>query len=141
MTIEATIGSDGKVKTTKVMTSIPLLDEAALTAVRQWEYAPTMVNGVATPVIMTVKVNFSLSAAEPATPPATPAAPSPSSRPGEWDQLAQTSAKLTLEDKQTEAIALVERFANRNPSHAEARYELGSLYESRSNATDRKSVV
>ena len=130
VTIEATIGPDGKVKTAKVIVSVPLLDEAALTAVRQWEYAPTIVNGVATPVIMSVKVNFSLSAAKPAT----PAAPAPPSRPDEWDQLAQTSAKLSLEDKQTEAIALLERFASRNPSHAEVRYELGSLYESRSNA-------
>lgn len=134
VTVEATIGRDGKVKGAKITGSIPLLDEAALTAVRQWEYAPTMIDGVATPVIMTVKVNFALSAAKPATPPAAPAAPAPSSRPGEWDQLFQTSAKLAIDDKQTEAIALVEKFANRNPGHAESRYELGSLYESRSRA-------
>jgi TonB family protein len=60
VTIEATIGADGKVKTAKVVQSIPLLDEAALAAVRQWEYTPTIVGGVAKPVIMTVKVNFAL---------------------------------------------------------------------------------
>lgn len=129
VTVEATIGPDGKVKTAKIINSIPLLDEAALTAVRQWEYAPTIINGVATPVIMTVKVNFALSAPKPAPPPATPVPPS---RPGEWDQLSLASAKLTLEDKQTEAIALVEKFANRYPNHLESRFELGRLYESRS---------
>lgn len=58
--IEATIGGDGTVKTARVLRSVPLLDEAALDAVRQWEYAPTLLNGVAVPVIMTVTVNFSL---------------------------------------------------------------------------------
>jgi protein TonB len=37
-----------------------LLDQAALDAVRQWEYTPTYLNGVPVPVIMTVTVNFSL---------------------------------------------------------------------------------
>jgi len=38
----------------------PLLDAAALDAVRKWEYAQTLLNGVAVPVIMTVTVNFAL---------------------------------------------------------------------------------
>ena len=38
VTIEATIGADGKVIDAKVVRSIPLLDQAALDAVRQWEY-------------------------------------------------------------------------------------------------------
>ena len=58
--IEATIGGDGAVRNTRVLRSIPLLDAAALDAVRQWEFAPTLLNGVAVPVIMTVTVNFSL---------------------------------------------------------------------------------
>src|SRR4029434_9121755 len=37
VTIEATIGPDGKVIDAKVVRSIPLLDQAALDAVRQWE--------------------------------------------------------------------------------------------------------
>jgi protein TonB len=56
--IEATIGADGKVIDAKVLRSIPMLDEAALDAVRQWEYKPTLLNGVAVPVIMTVTINF-----------------------------------------------------------------------------------
>jgi protein TonB len=43
-----------------VLRSVPLLDQAALDAVRQWEYEPTLLNGVPVPVIMTVTVNFTL---------------------------------------------------------------------------------
>lgn len=45
----------------KVLRSIPLLDEAAIDAVKQWIYSPTLLNGVPVPVIMTVTVNFRLS--------------------------------------------------------------------------------
>ena len=44
----------------RVLRSIPLLDQAALDAVRQWEFAPTRLNGAAVPVIMTVTIQFSL---------------------------------------------------------------------------------
>src|SRR5207245_8100725 len=44
--IEATIGPDGKVTSTKIMRSIPLLDAAAVAAVQQWEFTPTLLNGV-----------------------------------------------------------------------------------------------
>jgi protein TonB len=58
--IEATIGPDGTVRDAKVLRSIPLLDQAALDAVKQWQYTPTLLNGVPVPVIMTVTVNFTL---------------------------------------------------------------------------------
>jgi protein TonB len=58
--IEATIGPDGKVTNAKVLRSVPLLDQAALEAVRQWEFTPTLLNGMPVPVIMTVTVNFTL---------------------------------------------------------------------------------
>ena len=58
--IEATIGPDGAVKDAKVLRSIPLLDQAALDAVRQWQFTPTLLNGVPVPVIMTVTVQFTL---------------------------------------------------------------------------------
>jgi len=58
--IEATIGPDGKVQDARVLRSIPLLDAAALTAVKGWEYTPTLLNGVPVPIIMTVTVNFTL---------------------------------------------------------------------------------
>jgi len=44
----------------RILRSIPLLDAAALEAVRQWEYSPTLLNGVPIPVLITVTVNFTL---------------------------------------------------------------------------------
>lgn len=56
--LEATVGPDGRVSDTRVVRSIPLLDQAAIDAVQQWEYKPTMVKGQAVPVIVTISVNF-----------------------------------------------------------------------------------
>jgi protein TonB len=58
--IEAVIGADGKVADAKVLRSVPQLDEAAVAAVKQWEFTPTLLNGKAVPVVMTVTVNFKL---------------------------------------------------------------------------------
>ena len=58
MILETVIGSTGEVEDVKVLRSVPLLDDAAISAVRQWRYSPTLLNGVAVPVIMTVTVNF-----------------------------------------------------------------------------------
>lgn len=59
--LECTIDPEGKVVDAKVLRSIPLLDQAAIDAVKQWIYAPTLLNGVPVPVIMTVTVTFTLS--------------------------------------------------------------------------------
>jgi periplasmic protein TonB len=59
--IEATIGEDGRVINARILRSVALLDQAALDAVRQWEFTPTQLNGRPVPVIMTVTVNFTLS--------------------------------------------------------------------------------
>jgi periplasmic protein TonB len=58
--IEATIAKDGSVKDARVLKSVPLLDLAALEAVRKWKFSPTLLNGVPVEVIMTVTVNFTL---------------------------------------------------------------------------------
>lgn len=58
--IEAVIGSTGDVIEARVLRSRPLLDEAALGAVKQWKYTPTLLGGVPVPVVMTVTVTFSL---------------------------------------------------------------------------------
>lgn len=58
--IEAVIGVDGRVKEARVLESKAFLDEAALTAVRQWLFTPTTLNGVPVPVKMTVRVTFKL---------------------------------------------------------------------------------
>ena len=44
----------------EVLRSVPLLDEAAVAAVRQWRYEPMLVDGVPEPVLMTLTVNFML---------------------------------------------------------------------------------
>jgi TonB family protein len=60
--VEVLIGPDGKVADAKILRSIPLLDQAALDAVRQWQFTPTLLNGTPVPVIMTCTVNFTLEA-------------------------------------------------------------------------------
>ena len=58
--IEATIGPNGDVLDAKVLRSKPLLDAAALAAVRQWRFTPTLLNGKPIAVVMTVTVDFQL---------------------------------------------------------------------------------
>jgi TonB family protein len=56
--LEFAIGPDGRVTETKLIRSVPGLDQAAIDAVRQWVYEPTLLNGVAVPVVATATVNF-----------------------------------------------------------------------------------
>jgi protein TonB len=58
VTIDLTLGENGRVRDAAVTHSIPLLDQAALDAVRQWQYTPTIVDGKPVPVILTVTVSF-----------------------------------------------------------------------------------
>jgi protein TonB len=59
--LEATIDERGEVTGARVLRSVPLLDNAALSAVRQWRYTPTLLNGVPVRVLMTITFNFRLS--------------------------------------------------------------------------------
>lgn len=54
--LELTVGADGVVGQVLVLRSVPLLDAAAVDAVRQWRYEPTLLNGNPVPVLMTVTV-------------------------------------------------------------------------------------
>jgi len=58
--LETLIDKQGRVGDIHVLRSVPGLDEAAMEAVRQWEYTPTLLDGVAVDVIMTVTVNYAL---------------------------------------------------------------------------------
>ena len=60
VTLEAIIDAEGVVQNVRVLGSVALLDRAAIEAVQQWRYTPTRLNGVAIPIIMTVRVTFTL---------------------------------------------------------------------------------
>lgn len=56
--LEATVDPAGAVSGIEVLRSVPELDEAAIAAVEQWRYEPTLVNGAPVPVLMTVTIAF-----------------------------------------------------------------------------------
>jgi TonB family protein len=58
--IDIIVGPDGEVAQARVTKSVPLLDRAALDAVKKWKYAPTIVNGVAVPVKLSVGLSFAM---------------------------------------------------------------------------------
>jgi len=58
--LEVVIDESGVVSRTRVLRSEPLLDEAALAAVKRWRYTPTLLNNVPIPILMTVTVRFTL---------------------------------------------------------------------------------
>jgi protein TonB len=60
--LEAIIDKDGAIKNLMVLSGHPLLVPAALAAVRQWRYQPTMLNRVPVEVETTIDVNFVLGA-------------------------------------------------------------------------------
>jgi TonB family protein len=58
--LDIVVDAQGKVESTSVVRSVPGLDEAAITAARQWEYAPTKVDGKLVRVRVTVPITFAL---------------------------------------------------------------------------------
>jgi periplasmic protein TonB len=58
--LEAHVGTDGRVRSVRVLRSIPLLDEAAIEAVKQRRYQPLLLNGVPTEFILTMTMSFKL---------------------------------------------------------------------------------
>jgi protein TonB len=58
--LSAVIGKDGRVQDLKVVRGHPLLVQAALDAVKNWIYRPTMLNGEPVEVSTTIDVNFTL---------------------------------------------------------------------------------
>ena len=58
--LEATVNEAGEVTDVVVLRSIPLLDKAAIAAVKQWQYEPLRLNGMPSPFILTVTLTFSL---------------------------------------------------------------------------------
>jgi protein TonB len=58
--LECLIDPRGRVAQARVMHGVPALDDAAVAAVRQWIYTPTLLNGVPVAIVMDVTVRFRL---------------------------------------------------------------------------------
>jgi periplasmic protein TonB len=58
---EAVIAKDGSIQNLHLISGPPLLVQAAMQAVQQWQYRPTLLNGEPVEVITTIDVNFTLS--------------------------------------------------------------------------------
>jgi protein TonB len=56
--LEAQTDIYGRIQSAKILRSIPMLDTAALEAVRQWVYEPLLINGKPRPAVFTVTVRF-----------------------------------------------------------------------------------
>jgi TonB family protein len=66
--LNAVIGKDGTLVNLTVDSGHPLLVNAAIDAVRQWIYRPTMLNGIPVEVSTTIDINFTLAEEPPAAP-------------------------------------------------------------------------
>lgn len=58
--VQALVGKDGRVKDTKVVKSVPVLDDAAVSAVKRWVFKPALSNNKPVAVWVAVPVKFSL---------------------------------------------------------------------------------
>ena len=58
VTLNATIGKDGSIKSVKIVSGHPMLTGAAVEAVKQWRYRPTLLNGQPVETDTVVMVNF-----------------------------------------------------------------------------------
>lgn len=58
--LQALVGKDGKVKDVKVVKSVAVLDDAAVTAVKRWVFKPALSNNKPVAVWVAVPVRFSL---------------------------------------------------------------------------------
>jgi protein TonB len=61
VTLEVVIDKEGSVADLKLISGHPLLQQAAIDAVKQWKYKPTLVAGDRVEVVSTVTVTFSFS--------------------------------------------------------------------------------
>jgi protein TonB len=55
-----TIAKDGTIQNLQLVSGHPMLARAAMEAVQQWIYKPTLLNGSAVEVIAPIEVNFTL---------------------------------------------------------------------------------
>jgi protein TonB len=60
--VEILIDAEGRVARSRVVESVPGLDEAALAAVREWRFIPARKEGKAVPALAHVPVSFKIGA-------------------------------------------------------------------------------
>jgi len=58
--MEAVLDTGGRVTQLRILKSVPMLDQAALDAVRQWRYTPSLYGGHPVSVLMTITIRFTL---------------------------------------------------------------------------------
>jgi protein TonB len=58
--MEAVLDPSGRVTQIRILRSVPMLDQAAVDAVRQWRYTPSLYGGHPVFVLMTITVRFTL---------------------------------------------------------------------------------
>lgn len=58
--LQVTVDEEGNVTEVRVLSGHPLLDDAAVQAVKRWKYSPTYLNGEPVPVMASVTVIFNL---------------------------------------------------------------------------------
>ena len=58
--MEAVLDTSGRVTQLRIIQSVPLLDQAAMNAVRQWRYTPSTYGGHPVSVLMTITIRFTL---------------------------------------------------------------------------------
>jgi TonB family protein len=66
--LDATIGSDGRPGDLRVLHSIPLLDQAAIDAVRQWRFEPPTARGASAPIRAPITIVFRHQGVSPSLP-------------------------------------------------------------------------
>jgi protein TonB len=60
VSVEILVDADGTVARTQVTHSVPLLDEAAVAAVRQWVFSPAIKDGRPVATLATAPVSFKI---------------------------------------------------------------------------------
>jgi TonB family protein len=103
--LHALIGKDGRVKRVKTVSGPALLIQAAVDAVRQWQYEPTLINGQPMEVHLTLSVVFDLSG-PPAPTSQQVSGAAPSGIPSKGEPQSQATAPASPADSQLQASIL-----------------------------------
>jgi len=105
VTVEVIINEEGKVQSARAVDGHPLLREAAVDAARQWEFAPTRLEGKPVKVTGRISFNFALSKQElPAGIQAPPPPPAPGEPPPPTVEISRMPAHLPRFEESKESL-------------------------------------